>query len=284
MSSQTVPLEHHPASRLDPRRVRRAMGRAAPVENDDFLAFVNQRLVERVTEIRLDFPAILELGRVPGHAAQLLRAQLPDARVIAQGLAAPRPEAWSTSATPQDPNPPCALVGDPVKLPFATNTFDLVIANMTLHWSADAMRALREIRRVLKPGAPLLLVTMGPATLSECRAVLAEIDQARHGQVWPRIPEFFSLADLGDLLGLAGLARPVVDREMIRPRFEDVEHLLFELRRIGATNAHRRRPPGLMGKGTLRELARRCDPRQADPSATGLPVTLEILFAHAWKP
>ncbi|MBF0260861.1 MAG: methyltransferase domain-containing protein [Magnetococcales bacterium] len=283
MSPPTAPLEHHPPARLDPRRVRRAMGRAAPVESDDFLAFVNHRLVERVSEIRLDLPCILELGRVPGHAAWLLRSGLPEARVITQGLAAPRPEAWSAPAATPEPGLPLALVGDPVKLPFAANSFDLVIANMTLHWSADAMRALREIRRVLKPGAPMLLATMGPATLSECRAVLAEIDQERHGRVWPRIPEFFSLADLGDLFGLAGLARPVVDREIIRPRFEDVEHLLFELRRIGATNAHRQRPPGLMGKGFIRELARRCVPPPADPAA-GLPVTLEILFGHAWKP
>ncbi|MEO5344799.1 MAG: methyltransferase domain-containing protein [Magnetococcus sp. YQC-9] len=282
MIPHAAPLEHHPVSRLDPRRIRRALGRAAPVETDDFLAFIDRQLVERASEIRIEPKRILELARVPGHAARLLQAQYPDAWVTSLGLAKPHAEGHSLRASPEQ-RLPMILVGDPVRLPFPADCFDLVIANLTLHWSADALRAVKELRRVLKPGAPLLLATMGPATLGECRTILAEIDLAHHGRVWTRIQEFHSLPDLGDLLGIAGLSRAVVDREMLKPRFADVESLLYELRRIGATNAQRQRPAGLMGKGTIRELEQRYRQQYGNVQDQTVPVTLEILFGHAWK-
>src|SRR6266511_3880645 len=44
-------------------------------------------------------------------------------------------------------------VGDVADLPYADATFDLVVSTMSQHHWADAAAGLRELRRVLRPGA-----------------------------------------------------------------------------------------------------------------------------------
>ncbi|MBF0190673.1 MAG: methyltransferase domain-containing protein [Magnetococcales bacterium] len=276
-----IPVELRPFARLDPRRVRRGLSRAARIEPDDLLATIHQHLMERVEEIRLEPTRILELGRTPGPLARQLQQRHPKARVVSMGIAPPVDPLVSGIRLPWKHHP-AALIGDPVRLPLPSDHFDLVVSNMMLHWSSDPMATLKELRRVLKPDAPLLLVTMGHATFGELRPILARIDQERHGRTWIRVPEFPSLHDLGEQLAGAGLALPVVDRDLWCPRFADAHALLAELRRMGATNPHRQRPTTLMGPGYLRQLAADYRAQHGDEHGA-IPVTLEILFGHAWK-
>ncbi len=57
-------------------------------------------------------------------------------------------------------------------LPFLQGRFDAVIANHMLYHVPDMDRALREIRRVLKPGGRLLAATNGEDHLRELRELL----------------------------------------------------------------------------------------------------------------
>lgn len=54
-----------------------------------------------------------------------------------------------------------ALTADARELPFADASFDLVIASMVLHFIPETEQAVRECRRVLKPGGTFCAVTMG---------------------------------------------------------------------------------------------------------------------------
>ncbi|WP_265668813.1 MerR family transcriptional regulator [Lactobacillus amylovorus] len=56
---------------------------------------------------------------------------------------------------------------DAKKIPFADNTFDLVIANHMLFYCDDISKALSEIRRVLKPGASLVCSTYSKRHMRE---------------------------------------------------------------------------------------------------------------------
>ena len=56
---------------------------------------------------------------------------------------------------------------DVQKIPFADNTFDLVIANHMLFYCDDISKALREIHRVLKPGASLVCSTYSKRHMQE---------------------------------------------------------------------------------------------------------------------
>jgi ubiquinone/menaquinone biosynthesis C-methylase UbiE len=59
-----------------------------------------------------------------------------------------------------DKRPPVTFVqGDAQNLPFADDSFDLVISCETIEHLPDAPRALREMRRVSRPGGKLFLTT-----------------------------------------------------------------------------------------------------------------------------
>lgn len=52
-------------------------------------------------------------------------------------------------------------VADAQDIPYSDDSFDVVIANMMLYHVPDIAKALREIRRVLKPGGRFLAATFG---------------------------------------------------------------------------------------------------------------------------
>ncbi|MBF0613538.1 MAG: methyltransferase domain-containing protein [Magnetococcales bacterium] len=277
-----ISLEHRPVARLDPRRVRHAMGRAAWPTSDDLLTAIQQQLEERLAEIPMTPLRILELSRQPGALTKPLQARFPRARIISTALAAP-PKAHTSGWRLPWKSRPLDIIGDLTRLPFAGQPFDLVIAHMVLHWSPDPLTTLREIRRLLKPGAPVLVTTLGADTLKELKTTLAEIDQIRHGRSWPRILEFPMLSEFGDLMQHAGLSQPVVDRDVWCPQFADLFSLLEEMHRMGATNPFRQRSNTLTGKGYFSAVQHLYRSRYAHGPDSPIPVSLEILYGHAWK-
>lgn len=60
-----------------------------------------------------------------------------------------------------------ARIGDVQALPFASQTFDAVVANFMLYHVRDLERALSELARVLRPGGRLVAATNGVRQLAE---------------------------------------------------------------------------------------------------------------------
>jgi ubiquinone/menaquinone biosynthesis C-methylase UbiE len=52
--------------------------------------------------------------------------------------------------------------GDATRLPFADGAFDAAVSTEAFHWFPDQDAALRELRRVLRPGGRLLLALVSP--------------------------------------------------------------------------------------------------------------------------
>ncbi|WP_084959222.1 class I SAM-dependent methyltransferase [Thermoactinospora rubra] len=65
--------------------------------------------------------------------------------------------------------------GDLERLPYPGHSFDAVTSFNAVQYAADPVAALRELRRVAVPGAPVAVVTWGPAERCETRVVLAAI-------------------------------------------------------------------------------------------------------------
>ena len=106
----------------------------------------------------VDSPAILEVGPGPGHLAERLLSLLPDGRWT--GLDIDRAMLDTAERRLADEGLEArsmAVEGDVTALPFDDESFDLVVSSLSAHHWSDAAAGFREIRRVLRPGAPALV-------------------------------------------------------------------------------------------------------------------------------
>ena len=80
------------------------------------------------------------------------------------------------------------VVGSVLSLPFADNSYDVVIANYMLYHATDIDRAVAELRRVLRPHGVLVAATNGPAHLKEVieieEAVMTDDAHRNHGEIF----------------------------------------------------------------------------------------------------
>ncbi len=130
-----------------------------------------------------------------------------------------------------------AVVGDEEWLPFGPGSFDLVVANLSLHWVNDLPGALTQLRMALRPGGLLLASVPAVGTLDTLVAALAEAEAAITGGMSPHVSPFMTLPDAASLLGRAGFALPVVDSDSVTLAYASPLALIEDLRAAGETNA-----------------------------------------------
>jgi SAM-dependent methyltransferase len=174
-------------------------------------------------------------------------------------------------------SPPPVVVADEEWLPFARESFDLVVANLSLHWINDLPGALIQLRSSLRPSGLLLASMPTLGTLAELRAALTAAEAALLGGASPRISPFPDLRDCAGLLQRAGFALPVADADEVQLLYDDAMAVLADLRAAGETNAvrlrDRRIPPRPLFPAAIAEL-----PRKGDRSI----VTLRFATLTGW--
>jgi SAM-dependent methyltransferase len=175
------------------------------------------------------------------------------------------------------------VLADEEALPFADESFDLIVAPLTLHFVNDLPGALLQIRRCLKPDGLFIGGLFGGATLQELRRAWLEAESEISGGASPRVAPFADVRDLGGLLQRARFALPVVDADVMRVRYASALDLMHELRAMGASNilADRRRTP--VSRALLMRVSEIYADRFADPDGR-VPATFEMLVMTAWAP
>jgi len=211
---------------FDRHAVRQHRDRAAPMiaAVQDVLSDIADRLLDRLDDTTHRFTQALDVGG-RGVVAPMLRARGVDCVSL------------DLSARMAGLNGGLAVAGDEEFLPFARGSFDLVVANMSLHWVNDLPGALIQLRMALRPDGLLLASLPALGTLDALRAGLTEAESALMGGASPRISPFPELRDCAALLQRAGLALPVADSEEIELLYADRLAVLRDLRAAGETNA-----------------------------------------------
>jgi malonyl-CoA O-methyltransferase len=276
---------------VDPRTVRRAFGRAAATFDAAAIVQreVGRRMAQRLDFIKLAPLTILEAGCGTGAAIGELALRYPSARIVGLDVAMPmlivarRRVRGSRSMLRKllaplmphvDGTAPSFICADIESLPLRGVAFDLVWSNLALLWANDLPRVLGEFRRVLKVGGLLTFTTLGPDTLKELRAAFVRADGYTHTN------RFVDMHDVGDMLIEAGFAGPVMDMEQLTLTYAEPRALLQELRAVGASNATRGRPRGLMGRARWQRMLDALERMRRDER---IPATFEIIYGHAWK-
>lgn len=72
-------------------------------------------------------------------------------------------------------------------LPFRDGTFDAAASSISMHHWVDVDAGLRELRRVLRPGARAVVADIGPRGLGKAVALLTGSRRRHQGDVW--VPE-----------------------------------------------------------------------------------------------
>ena len=172
---------------------------------------------------------------------------------------------------------------DPEHLPFAEESFDLVVSSLLLHSVNDLPGAFIQIRRALKPDGLMLAALFGGETLNELRLCLIEAESELSGGAGPRVAPFAGLQDVAGLLERAGFALPGADRDVIVVRYSEPMRLLADLRAMGETAALRERNPRALSRGILARAFEIYRARFADPDGR-VRATFEVLTATGWAP
>lgn len=267
---------------FDRAQVRRNRDRAAAGFADvDFLVEeVADRLADRLRDISRTFPAALDLGchagTLGGHVAGMNGIET----LIQADIS---PEMAGRAAQSRVPTQAPAVAADEEWLPFAEESFDLVLSNLSLHWVNDLPGTLIQINRALKPDGLFLGALLGGQTLQELRSVLMRAEVELRDGVSPRVSPFADLRDAGALMQRAGFALPVIDSDIITVTYGNPLTLMQELRKMGEGNAVTERSRKPLGRDILIRAAELYQQEYA--SADGrVPATFEVIYLHGWAP
>jgi NADH dehydrogenase [ubiquinone] 1 alpha subcomplex assembly factor 5 len=263
---------------FDRRLVRRHRDRAAAnLEAHDFLfREVAERLADRLDDVTRKFPLALDLGCHGGEIAAVLRGRGGIETLIQCDLSSAMARRAAANGNP-------TLAADEEVLPFAPESFDLILSGLSLHWVNDLPGCLLQVRQCLKRDGLFLAAMLGGDTLYELRQSLMEAELAEAGGVSPRVSPFADLRDAGGLLQRAGFALPVIDGDRVTASYPDILKQMRDLRGMGETNAVRART----GRPVHRAVIARADEtyrRRFGDGDRRLPASFQIIYLTAWAP
>jgi SAM-dependent methyltransferase len=222
-------------------------------------------LAERLGTVQRRFRRGLELSARPESIAPLV----------------PFADYW-TRTQPTLADDADAVVDEEV-LPFAAESFDLVVSVLSLHAVNDLPGALIQIRRVLKPDGMFLAALFGGETLHELREAFAVAEAQTRGGAAPRVAPFADVRALGSLLQRAGFLLPVADSERTTVNYREFKTLVSDLRAMGETNALAERERGPLDRAVLAAAIASYEARHGDARGR-LPATFDIIYLTGWAP
>lgn len=145
-----------PASRASDPRAAFFNARAVQWEENCYPAPVRARLTPLVASFRLpDGGLVLDMGTGPGTLVPYLRAVLgPAGRIVPFDLSFEMLRQAKAKLGPTEPQPVLATA---MALPFRRDAFDAVVCFAAFPHFENKGQALREMARVARPGAPVII-------------------------------------------------------------------------------------------------------------------------------
>jgi len=168
-------------------------------------------------------------------------------------------------------------------LPLKPETLDLIISPLTLQWVNDLPGTLTQIRASLKPDGLFMGALLGGDSLHELRHAFLAAETEIMGGATPRVAPFADIRALGALLQRAGLALPVVDRDLVNVRYASAIDLMSDLRAMGATNMLRDRSRTPLKRSVLTRAVEIYHDQFADNDGR-IPASFEIIHMSGWAP
>ncbi|MCE2491255.1 MAG: methyltransferase domain-containing protein [Alphaproteobacteria bacterium] len=270
---------------FDRAAVRTHRDRAArsPVAHDFLIRESAERLLDRLEDVTRQFPRALDLGCRTGTLARILKGRGGIESVVHADLSWEMVRRISRLSSFGGTLARSCVVADEELLPFAPESFDIILSNLSLHWTNDLPGTLAQLNRALKPDGLFLATMFGGDTLWELREALLQAEAEFEGGAGPRVSPFVDVRDAGDLLNRARFALSVADVDSVTVTYPDMFRLMADLRGMGETNAARARRQTF----TRRETLMRADTIYRElhgDEESRLPATFQIIALTGWAP
>ena len=168
------------------------------------------------------------------------------------------------------------VVADEEILPFAKNSLDAIISNLTYHSVNDLKGALIQAHYALKAERPIIFAIFGGDNLRNIRNLLLNIETNIIGGAFSRIAPFIDIKTLGNLLQNCGFNQVVVDSEIIDITYNNLHDAIRDLRGMGEAGIMLRNNPPIR-KEVYKQIK-----EQFIINEKGK-VKIELLYAIAWS-
>lgn len=246
---------------------------AAAAATYDAAAHLQRRVAQQLADEIPEFDGhehVLDLGCGTGFVTQALLQRGCAPRVTLVDLAEPM-VAFAKKKLPEV----TGLVADAEALPFTAASLDGVYSSLALQWCPDLTRVGKEVERCLRPGGSFMFTTLGPATLHELKQAWAAVDDYVH------VNTFKTAAQVRAELGETELSVECIRQVPVILHYQQLMHLLKELKAIGAHNMNVGQKLGLGGRGQFRQLERAYFALANEQGL--LPVTYDVLLVVVKK-
>ncbi len=197
----------------------------------------NLQLIDRVNDINREFPVGLELGSFDGGLYNLINSQ-PTLRGNQGGIGGIQylVQTDMSAKSANNISPPAnslvtkdSLQCDEGYLPFQSNTFDIVLSSLYLHWSNDLFKTFSEIERVLKPDGVVIASLLGNDSLKELRNCFYLAEQERRGGIAYHTSPFMRTWDVAGLMQDAKFNLPTVDIDSVKVSYDKLIQRLDDI-------------------------------------------------------
>ena len=237
---------------------------------DPIFTEIATRLCDRLLDTKKTFALAVDIGAGRGSVGKSLpKSKVPDLLI----------EADFSAEVLKNNSSPCRLLanGEAI-LPFAPQTFDLVTSNLVLPWVRNVPRFLAQAGRILKEDGLFLGNTLGAESFIELQTAFFEA-----GSKTPHINPMPDVNTVGETFQSVGFALPVIDRDILTLEYGSFKDLWADMKAMGITNIHPRRNPGLTTPRLLEKAENIYREKFALPGGN-LPLTLEVIYLHGWRP
>lgn len=249
-------------------KIRRSFNKAAQNYNQHAVLQqeVAKRLFFNLQLVKNPLKTILDLGAGTGFLTHLLVDKFKNSKVIALDFA-------QESLKINQANNNNVICANANKLPFASNSVDVIVSNLMMQWCSDLPSLFAECYRVLKQDGVFMFSSFGVDTLQELKQSWQSVDNAQH------INEFVDMHTIGDALLEQSFKDPVMTMEMFNLTYETVNDLMRDLKNIGASTL-KTPQQGLMGKNKFKKMQ---DNYEKLRQESKLPASYEVIYGHAFK-
>jgi len=167
-------------------------------------------------------------------------------------------------------------------LPFETESFDLILSNLNMHFINEIPQFLLQVKNILKPNGVFIASFFGEENLSELAHVLYKTENEIYNGISPRMPPTIDVKTAAALLQKAGFADPISEFEKIEVNYSDPKNLLKDLKMMGQGNILTKRSRKFFTKNFLEKIYQNYRELYGANDG-GVKATFEVITITGWK-